>query len=266
MIRDSVSVLHLILQLAVKSKALNENPAAGHSIPVRRKKKRVGDGVLDMAQVQQLVANTRDPYKPAIWVLAFAGLRPAELCGLRVRDIDFARHFLMVHSTLMPVHKFGDEPYRIVEGPPKTDAGDRQIPIPAWLCEDLTAMLAKRGTIDQNGFLFVSRYGNPLNRDHFREKVVRPALRAAGLPETIRTYDLRHGFASQLFELGASVPAVAQLMGHSDEGVTTRVYGHLFEGAQRRLSDQLDALREATATPPPDAAIIDLGERRAGPQ
>ncbi len=265
MVRGSLSVLSLILGCAVKAGARRDNPAEGHDVPVRHRKIREGD-VLDMSQLHQLVAKVRDPYKPAVWLLALAGLRPAELCGLRVRDVDFARHIVTVRSTLMPVHKFGDEPYRVVEGPPKTDAGDRAIPIPAWLCDDLAAMLAARGTIDRDGWLFVTRYGNPLNRDHFREKVMRPALVAAGLPETIRTYDLRHSHASLLIDLGANPLAVAQRMGHSDASVTLRNYGHLFEGVQAKLSDQLDALREATAAPPSEATVIDLAERRAGPE
>ena len=36
-------------------------------------------------------------------------------------------------------------------------------------------------------------------------------------------------------------------MGHSDASITLRVYGHLFKGTQARLSEQLGALREATA-------------------
>ena len=66
-----------------------------------------------------------------------------------------------------------------MEGPPKTDAGDRTIPIPQWLCEDLASMVAARDALRRDAYLFQTRYGNPLNRDDFREAVVRPALRAA---------------------------------------------------------------------------------------
>ncbi len=77
---------------------------------------------------------------------------------------------------------------------PKTDAGDRDIPIPAWLCDDLAAMLAERGDgqhkgVGRDDFLFVRPTGLPLNLDKFRQDVVRPALRAAGLSEALRTYD-----------------------------------------------------------------------------
>ncbi len=36
-------------------------------------------------------------------------------------------------------------------------------------------------------------------------------------------------------------------MGHTDALITLRVYGHLFEGAQARLTEKLDALRRSTA-------------------
>jgi integrase len=262
-VRECLSVLSLVLKFAVKARALGENPAAGHEIVVRRKKLREGDGVLSMEQVHQLIGHIPDRYKPAVWLLVFAGLRPAELCGLRVRDIDFARHEVSVRATLMPVHRYGDQPYMgRVEGPPKTDAGDRTIPIPEWLCHDLAAIIASRGTLDRDGFLFQTRYGNPLNRDHFRQAVIRPALRAAGLPETIRTYDLRHSHASLLIDLGANPLAIAQRMGHTDASVTLRVYGHLFKGTQQKLSEKLDALREATADAHRIAEVVNIDKRR----
>ncbi|MGD0379705.1 MAG: tyrosine-type recombinase/integrase [Acidimicrobiales bacterium] len=95
-------------------------------------------------------------------------------------------------------------------------------------------------------------------RAHYelREKVIRPALVAAGLPETIRTYDLRHSHASLLIDVGANVLAVSQRMGHSDPAVTLREYGHLFEGVQAHLTQQLDGLRMATAKSTPSAASI----------
>jgi integrase len=103
--------------------------------------------------------------------------------------------------------------------------------------------------------------GKPLNRDKFRETVIRPAVRAAGLPETIRTYDLRHGHASMLIDLGANVLTVAHRMGHADASVTLREYGHLFEGVQERLSEQIDELRESTEVPF-NEAVVDLPAQR----
>jgi hypothetical protein len=91
-----------------------------------------------------------------------------------------------------------------------------------------------------------------------RDHVVRPALRAAGLPEMFRTYDLRHTHASLLIDEGANPLEVAQRMGHTDASITLRVYGHLFEGAQQRLTDQLDELRRVSAPATTDDVVTPL--------
>jgi integrase len=250
-VRECISVVSLIMKLAVKANLRHDNPAAAHQIPTQRRKLHEGD-VLNMEQVHQLIAHVRDPYKPAVWLIVLAGLRPAEFCGIRVCDLDMRKQVLHVSQTLLPLHGFDTESFQLVTGPPKTAAGDRKIPIPDWLCNELTTMLAKRSELRGSPtipteFLFQTRYGNPINRDKLRADVIRPALRAAGLPESFRTYDLRHSHASLLIDLGANLLALAQRMGHSDPAVTLRVYGHLFEGTQGELSRQLDELRAATA-------------------
>ena len=108
-------------------------------------------------------------------------------------------------------------------------------------------------------FSFQTRYANPLNRDKLREKVIRPALREAGLPETFRTYDLRHSHASVMIDLGVNLLALAQRMGPSDPAMTLRLYGHLFEGTQAQLSENIDELRAATE--PKDGTVVQFRAR-----
>jgi integrase len=263
--RECLTVLSLIFRGAVRANVRRDNPAKGHSIDVRRKVIGTGD-VLDMHQVRRLIEATPARWRAAMWVLALCGLRPSELCGLRVGDVDFARRTLHVASTLQPVGKFDGRRRGFVEGPPKTAAGNRIIPLPDWLCDELAAMLAKRRgdstSIDRNAPLFVTFYGNPVNRDDFRQRIVRPALRRAGLPDTIRTYDLRHSHASLLIDVGANPLAVAQRMGHTDPAMTLRIYGHLFEGVQERLTEQLDELRRTTATEDATAPVVHLAPRQ----
>ncbi len=258
--RDCVSVLSLVMKSAVRANLRKDNPAADHNIPLPRRKLHEGD-VLNMEQIHLLVAHVKDPYKPAVWLLMLAGLRPAELCGLRVCDVDFTKHVVHVSQTVLPVHSFDTEGFGLVTGPPKTSAGDRRIPIPAWLCDDLAAIVTARRRRDCGGCrssskepLFQTRYGNPLNRDKLREKVIRPALREAGLPESFRTYDLRHSHASVMIDLGVNLLALAQRMGHSDSAMTLRLYGHLFEGTQVQLSEKIDELRAATE--PKDGTVV----------
>jgi hypothetical protein len=55
----------------------------------------------------------------------------------------------------------------------------------------------------------------------------KPAARA-GLPATLRFYDLRHPAASLLIPEGASVKAVQKQLGHATASITLDTYGHLF--------------------------------------
>ncbi len=66
-----------------------DNPTAGHSVPMQKRKLHEGD-VLTMEQVHRLIAQVPGSYKPAVWLTVLAGLRPAELCGVRVRDLDIS--------------------------------------------------------------------------------------------------------------------------------------------------------------------------------
>jgi integrase len=132
------------------------------------------------------------------------------------------------------------------------------------LCEELAADLARRPSLQRTDPLVLNKQGRAVSRDTFRAKVVRPALRAAGLPEDFRTYDIRHTHASLLIDEGANVLAVAQRLGHTDPGVTLRVYGHLFEGAQEELTDRLDRRRQAgpRRSPSSPASVVEF--RRQG--
>lgn len=274
--RDAVSVVSLIMKLAMKSNVRKDNPAVDHDIPGRKKRVRRQD-MFKIEQIEKFVGAMHEHYQPSGWTLVFTGFRPAELCGANVEDLDFMRRRIEVVETYQPVPAFGDEehggvhPYEMVTGPTKTEAGDRSIPLPAWLCDLIAQQLAERaekygcrpGPKDP---LFVSRHGKRLNRDHYRWDIVRPALKAAGLPETFRTYDFRHNHASLLIDLGANVLQVAKRMGHADPSVTLKVYGHLFEDAQEHLTNKLEAHRvermhelEAEAA---QAEVVSLEERR----
>jgi integrase len=140
-VRAAVSVLSLVMRMIVRAGARKDNPAAGHVIAHRRRKLQPGDA-LTMDDVTRLASKTREPYHLAVWLMALLGLRPSELCGLRVRSVDFVRSTVTVRETLTPVHSFPGFEYQLAVGPPKIEAGERTLPIPRWLGDELAVMLA----------------------------------------------------------------------------------------------------------------------------
>ena len=151
-------------------------------------------------------------------------------------------------------------------GPVKSDAGQRSIPIPEWLCEDLAGRPRPPGPVDRHDPLIVNKQGRPVNRDTFRAKVVRPALRAAGLPEDFRTYDIRHTHASLLIDDGANVLAVAQRMGHSDPSVRFGSMATCSKEYSRSSPTGSTAAGNPFPGPPNRRAlrVVELRRRKAG--
>ncbi len=218
-----------------------------------------------MAEIDRLVAHADERYRPAIWLLVLAGLRTSELCGLRVMDLNWERGSLTVNEVQMWVK--GE---LVVKGP-KTASGVRTIPVPAWLLDDITAVLDQRAkrtgvAILETDRLFTSPTGKHL-LDHTLWRIINRARLAAELP-WFRPYDLRHSHASLLINLGAHPKAISERMGHTEIGVTMNVYGHRLAGLRPPAIEVATQQLTLDAAPPhsdPDdqpttAVVVDRGQ------
>jgi integrase len=114
-------------------------------------------------------------------------------------------------------------------GPPKTEAGDRAIPVDAAVAHLLKQwkLQAGRNPLD---LVFADDEGEPIRRSTIRRDVFLPALQRAGLRH-VTFHSLRHSFASALIRRGAPVTEVQHLLGHKKPSVTLDVYSHWFKGA-----------------------------------
>jgi integrase len=94
--------------------------------------------------------------------------------------------------------------------------------------------------VEGTWLIFTSRIGTPLEPDNLRRSW-HPLRSRLGLE--IRFHDLRHSAISLLLDLGVPPHIVRQIVGHSDIGVTMKIYGHASLDEQRkalrRLGDTL---------------------------
>lgn len=67
----------------------------------------------------------------------------------------------------------------------------------------------------------------PYRHDYYGTRIFSEAVRAAGLPPSTTSHDLRHHYASVLLAQGESVIAVAERLGHHNAGLVLSTYGHL---------------------------------------
>lgn len=166
-VRQAVGALRKILADAVDDRLIPSNPAADIKLPKSAGVPRV---YLDPDQLTRLAAAS-GTLAPVVLTLGWTGLRFGELAALRVADVDLRARRLHIHATASEVHG------QIVEGDPKTAAGTRRVPYPAFLGPLLEARVGGRGPDD---YLFTMPDGGQLRSGNVRSRYLTPAWEAVG--------------------------------------------------------------------------------------
>jgi len=222
--------LHRALKDAVRWRYISHNPAAEVSPPQEYQREIY---VLTPEQVRQLLSAARGDRLEAAYVLpATVGLRQGECLALRYEDIDFKEGTLTVRRTV----------WRNQVYPPKTSQSRRTIKLPKIALDALKRHRARNNIASDEGWLFPTKNGNPVDAHNFIHRPWKRMLRKAGLPETTRYHDLRHGAASLLLSRGVPIPTVSSLLGHRDSSITLRVYTHMIVGMDTVAAQAMDDL------------------------
>lgn len=165
--------------------------------------------------MKEVLVHCGKRFYPIFLTLASTGMRLGELINLEWKDVDFERKVISIK-----VKDFWE---------PK-NSRPRAIPMTNKLLEVLNAV--NKST----RWVFATRNGNQLNRNHLRESLAKLCMKIGIEPANIHTF--RHTFASHLVMSGVDLPTVQKLMGHSDIK-TTMVYAHLapehLKGAVEKL-------------------------------
>jgi integrase len=244
-IRKAHRILSDILSHCIDHRLLSINPALNLKLPKVRRKRL---NVLDMTQRAALAAAM--PERNRLWYITSveAGTRPEETIALRKRSIGKRRPELLITETLVTTPSKG-----LVWGPPKTDAGLRDVEIPRFLWEML---LDHAADLDPDDVLFTAARGGPIRLPNFRKRVWYPAAIEAGLgrfvtcpgkangcehckpgaaPDTVvkgghwvgaDIYDLRHTAITDWVKRGTELDLVSQRAGHTSVAFTMDRYVH----------------------------------------
>jgi integrase len=199
---------------------------------------------LDAEQARQLLRAAGGDRFEALYVLAVtAGLRISELLSIRWQDVD-----LESGGTTLRVRRTNST---AKSGPvfttPKNGKG-RSIKLTRHAVEALKAHRAtqnaerlKAGSLWQdNGLVFCTHGGRPLDSHNVARTSFKPLLERAGLPD-IRFHDLRHTCATLLLSRGHHPKLVQELLGHASVALTLDRYSHVLPG----MGDQTAAAMEA---------------------
>ena len=206
------SVIRFIYEVTL-DKLINKK-----QLPMRKKKKTVYK-VLTKEELSTFF-NVCDNFKfKTIFMLVYgSGLRIGEVANLRVEDIDSKNIRIFVRAG-----KGNKERYTI---------------LPKQSLEMLREYWRRYRQHKRKGIMFLSELGEPITvgviRTHFRKY-----RKKAKINEKATVHTLRHNFATDLIERGATLIQVKELMGHSNIR-STMEYVHV-ANVKLDLESPLDA-------------------------
>jgi len=232
--RRSYDVLRAVLNYAVRVDLLARTPCRGVQLPVVKLRHR---HVVTPHEVEAIADAMPEEYSLMVWIGAVLGFRWGEVAGLKVRSIDVERSSISI--TEQVTRGAGG---RTIIGPPKSRAGWRTVASPSELMELCSRQMERRNLRqgDVDSLLFANRAGGPLSYSHYRRRIWKPAVKAAGLDE-LGFHDLRRAAATALVTEMVDIKTAQVRLGHSDPRLTLAIYAQATTEADQIAASRLGA-------------------------
>jgi integron integrase len=213
--------------------------------------------VLSKEEVRSLLSHLAGEYLIMAQLLYGSGLRLMEVLRLRVKDLDFNLHRIVVRDgkgfkdrvtmlpeTLVePLHAQLERVHRMHDSDLSLGRGFVFLPYALERKYPNAAREWKWQYIFPSGRLSADPRSGIVRRHHADasslQKEVRNAVRAAGIAKPASCHTLRHSFATHLLESGYDIRTVQELLGHSDVN-TTMIYTHVLNRGGLGVHSPLD--------------------------
>jgi integron integrase len=213
--------------------------------------------VLTPEEVRSMIAQMNGVYRLVIQLLYGTGMRLNEALSLRIKDLDFIQHQIIVRNgkgmkdrvTMLPDSLIGPLQSHLQQVNTLHQQNLEQGYGSVWLPFALARKYpnADRQWVWQWVFPSSRRIENPdsglWQRYHLHEsglqKALKQAVRCAKVTKRVGCHTFRHSFATHLLQSGYDIRTVQELLGHKDVK-TTMIYTHVLNRGGRGVRSPLD--------------------------
>lgn len=240
-LNSQLMFLNTVFNQAVKLDVITKNPAKSieEFKPDKKEINLKNEFYTFTVEEQETIINSLDldnNYHLAVYLLFSTGLRIGELLALRWEDIEGNQINITRQWTTVAVRQ-EDGSYKMESffSRPKTENSIRKVPLPENVYKTLKPYMTK-------GLIFPSpRYKTiPMSKDTVL-KYFRKLLDDIGIESKDKTlHKIRHAYATRLFEAGADLKTVADLMGHSSLKMLNEIYLHVSKDKKTQTVDLIN--------------------------
>lgn len=215
--------------------------------------------VLSIQEVRQVLEKLSGLHYVMAGLLYGSGLRLMECVRLRVQDVDFDYHQLMIRNgkglkdRVVPLpQRFVADLRQQIEKVKQIHTKDLTLNVASvYLPYALTRKYPNAGKELGWQYLFPStriatdqRTGKT-RRHHLHEsglqKMIKRAGKESGVTKRVHSHVFRHSFATHLLEAGYDIRTVQELLGHSDVS-TTMIYTHVMNKPGLNIKSPMDLI------------------------
>lgn len=231
-----------VIELAIENDIAGRNVFTKATVPDAEPKTR--QPLTD--EQKAIVLRTWEDHRmglPALLML-YCGLRRGELLALTWRDVDLKNQLVHVSKSVHYVKNAA------AVKPPKSKAGNRVIPIPNALAAILRnckrSSLLVCPAVESGGLMSDTAYKKAWQSYmHYLNLAAGGKDKSRSNPKVIAiepftAHQLRHTYATVLYDAGVDMLTAQRLLGHADLQVTLRIYTHLSETREQTSIDALN--------------------------
>ncbi|MGI8310877.1 tyrosine-type recombinase/integrase [Saccharopolyspora hattusasensis] len=216
-----------------------------------RHRLREPETVVDRASDEEIVALLRACRSARDWLIvllmARAGLRRGEVCGLRRGDVHLLPDSRLLGCKVARAHLHvvrRENP----NGAWAKSRRERVVPLDFLVVQAFDVYEFERMEVPQaadNDLVFVNLFREPLGapmRPDAINELMAACSRRAGLDQPVRPHQLRHAFGSNVADAGGRLDEIAELLGHAAVS-SSQVYLHPDPGRLREAVERVPSPR-----------------------